>query len=140
MGYLTAFQAALLGLTIVSLVLLVWKGRTPERIAAASLASLFLVTPFLDEGDRLGVAALSALSFGVLTWLSLKHDRHWLIVAAGFQLIALATHLVPLLEPGSRMWAAVSFRLLVWLLLMLVALFGVGEARWAPYATSARRR
>ncbi len=137
-GGVTPAQIILLGLTLVSVVLLVWQGRTPERVAALGLAVLVAGTPFVDEGSRHGVALLSIGVFLLLFGLMIVYRRWWLIFAAGLQFVAVSTHIVTFQDPDMRMWANVTIRLIVWLLIMLTALFGVGEARWAPYARDRR--
>ena len=115
-----------------------WKGRTPERIAAIAFLVAMAVTPAVDHlhigGLRWGVGLLAVSLFVTLTWLSLTADRWWLLAAAGIQLLSIATYLVVLFDPGVQVWASVSFRILIWVELMLVGLLGVWEARAAPYA------
>ncbi|MDZ4322243.1 MAG: hypothetical protein U1A07_26030 [Phenylobacterium sp.] len=51
--------------------------------------------------------------------------------------MSIATYLVALLNPEVQVWASVSFRIVVWVELMLIGLFGVWECRAAPYARPA---
>ncbi len=136
---LTPFQITLTGLTYVCLFLLLWKGRTAERLAGLGLCMLQFGTLVLDQGSRSGVAILSIGGFVLLFVLMLAYRRWWLIFAAGLQFVAVSTHIVTFQEPDTRMWANVTIRLIVWFLIMLIALFGVAEARWAPYARERRR-
>ena len=76
----------------------------------------------------------------ILTTLALIYDRWWLLLAAGAQLIAVSTHLAGLAGSDALLWSIVSTRMVVWFELMLLALFGVWEARNAPYATFKSRR
>ncbi len=138
-GDLTLIQIVLLGLTLVSLFFLVWQGRVAERVAATGLTILVVGTPFVDDGSRYGVALLSVSVFLLLFVLMLAYRRWWLIFAAGLQFVAVSTHIVTFQEPDTRMWANVTIRLIVWFLIMLIALFGVAEARWASYARERRR-
>lgn len=134
MGYLSVAQYGILGLTVVAMALLFWKGRSPERIAGACLLALMIGSGLVDYGGAWKVAALSVTAAGVLAWLSLKYDRWWLIFALGLQLLAVTTHLIPLVDPDYRLWAAVTLRLAIWTGLMLLALFGVLESRLTTYA------
>lgn len=136
---LTPFQIGLTGLTYVCLILLFWKGRTAERLAGLGLCLLQFGTLALDHGFRHGVAILSISVFVLLFGLMITYRRWWLIFAAGLQFVAVTTHIVTFQEPDTRMWANVTIRLIVWLLIMLIALFGVAEARCAPYARDRRR-
>ena len=130
-------QHGLALISYIAIALLVWRGRGPERIAAGAFLAAMFGTPLVDgfevDGVRYGVAALAALLSGALFVLSLRTDRWWLIAAAGVQLLSLGTWAVALFGEV-QVWAAVTVRMIVWLLLMLIALFGVWEARAAPYA------
>lgn len=131
-------------LTYAVMALLLWKGRTPERIVVVALFVLQFGTPLVDHlfvGQlRWGVAILSFAMFCLLTTLALIYDRWWLLLAAGAQLIAVSTHLAGLAGSDALLWSIVSTRMVVWFELMLLALFGVWEARNAPYAAFKSRR
>jgi hypothetical protein len=138
---MSAAAYSVLGLSIFSIGLQLWRGRRPERIAAVAFLVAMLATPLVDgfhiNGVRWGVALLTVGLFGTLVWLSLVDQRWWLIAAAGVQLLAIATYVVALVNPEVQVWASVSFRIVVWVELMLIALFGVWECRAAPYAQPA---
>ncbi|MFN3837327.1 MAG: hypothetical protein ACK4MI_06375 [Brevundimonas sp.] len=131
-------------LTYAVMALLLWKGRTPERIVVVALFVLQFGTPLVDHlfvGQlRWGVAILSFAMFCLLTTLALIYDRWWLLLAAGAQLIAVSTHLAGPAGSDALLWSIVSTRMVVWFELMLLALFGVWEARSAPYAAFKSRR
>ncbi len=118
--------------------LLLWKGRTPERIALCGLIALQFGSPLVDHlfiGHlRWGVAILSTSMFCLLLGLALRYDRWWLLLAAGAQLIAVSTHLAGIAGSDALLWSIVSTRMVVWFELLLLALFGVWEAQCAPYA------
>lgn len=124
-----------------SIGLQLWRGRSPERVAAVAFLIAMLATPLVDDfqvnGLRWGVGLLALGLFGTLVWLSLEFQRWWLVAAAGVQLLSIATYLVALLTPDVQVWASVSFRIVVWVELMLIGLFGVWECRAAPYARPA---
>lgn len=142
---MTPIQLSVLCLSVLSIGLQLWKGRSAERIAALAFLAAMLVTPLVDGlqigGLRWGVGLVSISLFGALLWLSLKADRWWLMAAAGVQLLTVATYPVALLTPDGQVWANVTFRFVVWVELMLIGLFGVWEARAAAYArpNAARR-
>lgn len=125
-------------LTYVVMALLLWKGRTPERVVVVALFVLQWGTPLVDHlfigNFRWGVAILSFAMFGLLAGLALRYDRWWLLLAAGAQLIAVSTHLAGIAGSDALLWSIVSTRMVVWFELLLLALFGVWEARAAPYA------
>jgi hypothetical protein len=128
------------GLTVVALCLLVWKGRRPEREAALGLFLAQLLSIWVDHlviGQfRWAVAAISLGLLILLVRLALRYDRWWLLMAAGAQLLAFITHLSSLVGPGALTWSIVTARMTVWVEIMLLAIFGVWEARSAPYARS----
>lgn len=135
---MTTAQLSVLGLSVLSIGLQLWKGRNPERFAALAFLTAMLVTPLVDGfqigGLRWGVSLVSVSLFSALLWLSLKADRWWLLAAAGMQLLVIATYPVALLTPDGQIWATVTFRIVIWVELMLIGLFGVWESRAAPYA------
>lgn len=134
-------QISVLCLSIITLGLQLWKGRSAERFAAVAFLIVMLGSPLVDEfqigGMRWGVGLLSLGLFGTLVVLSLTANRWWLMAAAGVQLLSIATFLIALLNPDVQVWASVSFRIVVWAELMLIGLFGVWECRVAPYARPA---
>jgi len=141
---MSASQLSVLGLSVLSIGLQLWLGRTVERIAGVAFLIAMLGTPLVDSldigGVRWAVALLALGLFGTLACLSLIAERWWLTAAAGVQLLSIATYLVALLNPDVQVWASVSFRIVVWTELMLIGLFGVWEARAAPYAQPVPRR
>ena len=128
------------GVTVVALCLLVWKGRRPEREAALGLFLAQILSGWVDHlviGQfRWAVAAISFGLLALLIRLALRYDRWWLLLAAGAQLLAFVTHLSSLFGPGALTWSIVTARMTVWVEIMFLALFGVWEARRAPYARS----
>lgn len=131
---LSAAQYAILLLTAATLLLMFWRGRWPERIAGVCLLVLMVGSGMVDRNPGWQLLLLSASAAAVLAWLSLAYDRWWLVFALGLQLLNVATHLIPLIDSDYRIWAAVTLRLAIWVGLMLLALFGVLESRYAPYA------
>lgn len=135
---MNAAQLSVLGLSFVSIGLQLWQGRSAERIAAVAFLIAMCATPMVDHlelgGVRWGVGLLAIGLFGTLVWLSLTSERWWLLAAAGVQLLSIATYISALLNPDIQVWASVSFRIVVWVELMLIGLFGVWECRAAPYA------
>lgn len=106
------------GLTYAVMALLLWKGRTPERIVVVALFALQWGTPFVDHlfigHFRWGVASLSFAMFCLLVGLALRYDRWWLLLAAGAQLIAVSTHLAGIAGSDALLWSIVSTRMVVW--------------------------
>lgn len=135
---MSPIQWVLTVITYAVLILLIWKGRGPERLAGVALfvaqTGTPLVAHFTVNGVRLGVAALSLALTASLVALALTGRRWWLIAAAGVQLIALASWGYQIIDPQAQIWGAVSFRMVVWVELMALAVFGLFEARMAPYA------
>lgn len=135
---MTASQWLLAVVTYAVLLLLLWRGRGPDRIAAVALLVTQTATPFMAvyevEGVRVGVAGLSLLLTLTLIGLACQGRRWWLLAAAGVQLVAVSSWIYQILDPGAQVWAAVTFRIIVWMELMALAVFGLFEARFAPYA------
>jgi hypothetical protein len=135
---MTTTQLFVGSLSALSIGLQLWKGRRPERIAALAFLIAMSATPLVDgfelNGLRWGVGLVSVSLFGALVWLSLTADRWWLLAAAGVQLLVIATYPVALFTPDGQLWASTTFRIVVWIELMLIGLIGVWECRVAPYA------
>jgi hypothetical protein len=126
------------GLTYLSLGLLLWKGKRPEREAAVGL---YLTQLLSGRVDHLVMGqfrwAVALLSLGLLAWLvqlGLRNTRWWLLFAAGAQLLALGTHMSSLVGPDALTWSIVTTRMVAWVEIMAFGLFGVWEANAAPYA------
>lgn len=117
--------------------LLLGFGRVAERVAGVALFIAMVGTPFVDHlhfGEvRYGVAILASGLFLTLIVLALRADRWWLIAAAGVQLLSICLWAATLVG-DLEIWGAVTVRIVIWMQLMLLALFGVWEARAAPYA------
>ena len=131
---LSAFQYVSFAVSVVALVTLLAAGKTPDRLAAATLACLMFVTPFLPRELPIAVALASGLALVILVWLALRYDRWWLIGVAGFQLVVFSTHFVPLVMPQEQIWPDVTLRLLLWQGQIALCIFAIGESRWATYA------
>ena len=127
-------------LTVLALALLVWKGKRPEREAAAGLFVAQWASGWVDHlviGQfRWAVAAISISLLALLVRLSLRHQRWWLLLAAGAQILAVGTHISSLMGPDALTWSIVTTRMVAWVEIMVLALFGVWEANTAPYAKS----
>lgn len=124
-------------LSFAAIGLLLVFGRLVERIAGTAFLADLLGTPLVDHlhiGElRYGVAILSIAVFVTLAALSLRADRWWLIAATGVQLLSMGLWAATLFG-DLQVWGAVTVRIVIWTQLMLLALFGVWEARSAPYA------
>lgn len=132
---LTQHVIGLLSFATIGLLLVF--GRFAERIAGTAFLADIVGTPLVDHlhiGElRYGVAILSLAVFATLTALSLRADRWWLIAATGVQLLSLGLWVATMFG-DLQVWGAVTVRIVIWVQLMLLALFGVWEARAAPYA------
>ena len=125
-------------LTYTALVLLLWKGRRPEREAAVGLFLAQFLSGQLDHlvvGEfRWAVAIISVALMAWLVQLSLRYDRWWLLFAAGAQILAMGTHVSSLVGPDALTRSVVTTRMVVWVEIMALGIFGVWEANAAPYA------
>ncbi len=136
---LSVAQYGSFAVSVVALAVLLAAGRTPERIAAATLACLMFASPYLAREGPVANAAASGLALAILVVLALRYERWWLIGAAGFQLVVFSTHFATLVIPEVRIWPTVTLRLILWEGLMALCLFAIGESRWASYAKGDQR-
>src|SRR5262245_21866833 len=93
---LTLAQYGFLAVSIIALALLLAAGKTPERVAAATLTCLMFVSPYLTREGPVWTAVASGMTLAILVVLALRYERWWLIGAAGFQLVIFSTHFAPL--------------------------------------------
>lgn len=126
---------AIIGVTLVGVLALFRFGGWEERLVGALVLAMLVLVPFLEPiqiGNwRAGIAALELGFLISILWLTYVRDRWWLTALAGFQLIAVLTHIVPLLADGRHfVWTAVTIRMEVWLLICITFFVGAWEA-WA---------
>ena len=126
---------AILLITLISVFALFRYGETEERamavIVLVLLVAVRLVEPIRIDTWRAGVAALDLAFLLAAVAFALLRDRWWLTALAGFQAIAVLTHVVPLVAQHRHFsWTGVTIRLEVWLLICLTFFAGAWEA-WA---------
>ncbi|WP_420479994.1 hypothetical protein [Brevundimonas sp. FT23028] len=122
-------------LTLAGVLALLRFGDREERIIAGVVLALLVLVRVVDpvqiNGWKAGVAGLETAFLIVILWLTCVCDRWWLTALAGFQLISLLTHVVPLLNDGRYLlWTAITIRLEVWVLICITFFVGAWEA-WA---------
>jgi hypothetical protein len=88
----------------VTLIIVVRRGQPLEKAGIAMIALAFLLTPLVERRDswyapQLGIMAVDVALLAGLTVIAFRYDRSWPICAAGFQSIAVMTHLVFLINP-----------------------------------------
>ncbi|MFT4954856.1 MAG: hypothetical protein ACI8U3_001230 [Brevundimonas sp.] len=144
--------AVLLPANLIAIALLLRFGAREDRLGAALFAGALIVTPLVDHvvlgSWKAGAACVDALMLIGFWVLAERYDRWWLVMAAGFQLIAVITFVIPWFQPGAYfVWTGVTLRIGVWLLLSVTLLIGAWEAwaarrfaREATYAPSNIRR
>ncbi|TAL28670.1 MAG: hypothetical protein EPN98_22840 [Phenylobacterium sp.] len=87
----------------------VLRGRDLERLAAASelatWALSLLVFKSRSESTQWAVLLIDVSLLVVLAWIALRSPRYWPLFAAGFQLLAVATHLAHATDALVSGWA-----------------------------------
>ena len=127
----------LLAIGVLALILLMRFGDWGERTASLTYLAAIAVTPLVDDlhlqNWRYGVAGVEVGVLIVVWVLAEIRERWWLTAAAGFQLIAVLTFLIPwIMPPGAYfVWTEVTIRHAVWLLLVLTFFAGAWESRAA---------
>lgn len=126
---------AIIGITLAGVLALFRFGGWEERAVGVMVLALLIlvrvVEPIQIGPWRAGVAGLEIVFLIAILALTYTRDRWWLTALAGFQLISVLTHLVPLLASGRYfVWTAVTIRLEVWLLICITFFVGAWEA-WA---------
>ena len=115
------------------LAVLKW-GEINERaiigVMAVYIFAVPLLEPFEIESIRIGVFGAEVILFACLFVATGRVARWWLIMAAGAQLIAVISHLVPLFVTDLYIWTSVSVRRFAGCVISLSLLLGAWET-WA---------
>ena len=109
-----------------------WRGGWVERVVAVANVLAWVATAALQNrtnwvDPQWSVFAVDVLFLGVLLALVVRSDRDWIMPAAAFQLLAVATHAAIVADSGVRARAYLT-ALTVWSYLVLVSL-AVGAYR-----------
>jgi hypothetical protein len=117
---------------LVSLSALIW-GRRSERIGAVIIFGGWLAT-LASEHHRWrepqwGVTGVDAIVLILLVTLGLRSSRWWPLWAAGFQLLALITHVARLVDRHVGAWAYITAAL-IWGYALVAALAVGTFNRW----------
>jgi hypothetical protein len=88
----------------ITVVVVFWRGRGPERLGMAAIVAAFVITPFVQRLDRwdepqFGIMGVDASLLAILVVMAFRYGRFWLIWAAAFQAITVLTHLAFLIDP-----------------------------------------
>jgi hypothetical protein len=139
---------AWVGITLFSAVCgaAMWKGGAPERLTAAWLVLGWAATLLLRDPRwphlQWGTLTIDVAFFVFLLVLALRTDRFWPIFAAGFQFLAVLTHLARLLDREMGSWVYLTADI-IWTYLILFALavgaWGCWRARAVGEWASERR-
>ena len=126
---------AIILLTLFGVLALLRYGEREERIVAVMVLALLVIVRVVGSIKigtwRAGVAGMEAAFLIAILILVYRKDRWWLTALAGFQLISLLTHVVPLVDSSQHFtWSAVTIRLEVWVLICITFFAGAWEA-WA---------
>ena len=131
------------GLLFAGLVLAFWRGGCWERVIACALALVALITsllPFDGVNPPWVAISLDCLIFLMLLYACLRSTRRWIIFAAAFQFLVLATHYVFVQNQALMQWAYVS-AYYVWNIGLFVSLcLGSVTGRGSRVMSSDERR
>jgi hypothetical protein len=115
-----------------------WKGDRETQFAAGGFLLGWAATIALRDRSWVGTQwSAFASDVGlliVLTVISMRTVRYWPLIAAGFELLCVITHVARLIDPGVRAWAYATAQV-IFTQLVTVAI-GVGV--WNTWR--ARRR
>lgn len=125
----------LLASNVIATALLIWRGTDRERAIVGLIALYVLANPLIYTWTiggtfRAGTFLSELVLLFALWWCAERVDRWWLILAAGTQLIVVASHLIPLVVSGIYVWTGVSIRLAAWTVISGALLGGAWET-WA---------
>jgi hypothetical protein len=114
----------------------VWRGRDEERLAAAAELATWALTLLVfrsrSESTQWSVLVIDSLLFVLFLWLALRSRRYWPLFAAGFQLLAVVTHIGRTLDTSVSGWAYLT-AVLIW---NYLTLFTIGYGAWTASANA----
>ncbi|WP_293906583.1 hypothetical protein [Phenylobacterium sp.] len=120
------WPTALMGVCLLA----VLRGQDDERLAAGGFLAAWALSRVAfkprSEDIQWGVLAIDLGLLGLYVWLALRSRRYWPMFAAGFQLLAIITHLGRALDTGISGWAYLTAEI-VWSYLVLLA---IGYGSW----------
>ena len=117
-----------------------WRGRWPERTAAAAMIIAWVASAVLHDADQLRgpqalIMAIDIALFLVLLTIALKSDRWWPMWACAFHGLSVVLALAMLADP--RVWSRAGFIASgVFSYLTMLSLF-LGAIRRRPSASRA---
>lgn len=121
---------------LVTLGIALWRGGPWERAVALALTAAWgvsAVTPFDRVNLPWGAVLADVSVFLLLLYACLRSRRRWLLIAAAFQFLILATHYAFAMRTSLMQWAYVS-AYYVWNIAVIMALL-VGSV-WKSRAAS----
>lgn len=131
------------GLLLTALVLALWRGAYWERAIVCTLIMQTLITslvPFNGVDPPWVAIGLDTTLFLLLLYACLRSAKRWIIFAAAFQFLILATHYVFVHNHDLMQWAYVS-AYYVWNIGLIASLcFGSATGRGSRSTGSDERR
>jgi len=89
-----------------------WNGGVEERLAAAAFAVGTFAAPLLKDhhwmGTQWSIFAVDLAYLALLMVIALRSRRYWPLFAAGFQFLAILTHVASLVDRDLRAWAYIT--------------------------------
>jgi hypothetical protein len=102
-----------------------WKGALEERCAAVGLLFSMGATIALRDTSWPKVQSTEFLAdvanLLLLTGIALRSPKYWPMAAAGFQLLAVMTHVAKLVDRGVAQWTYLTAGI-IWTYLLMIAL------------------
>lgn len=126
-----------------------WRGRDDERLAAGGYLANWALTlvVFKDRSvdTQWGVLVVDLALLVLYLWLAMRSRRYWPLLATGFHLLAVITHVARAMDPAVGGWAYLTAEL-IWSY-MVIGTIGYGAwtaPRWyqanAPAEAGVARR
>jgi hypothetical protein len=115
-------------------VLAIWRGSDHERMAVTGLLGAWALSMVAfrarSEDTQWAILAIDSSLFALYVWIAMRSRRFWPLFVAGFELLALITHVAHALDGQVSGWAYWTAER-IWSYLGLVT---IGYACWtAPH-------
>ena len=117
------------------------RGGRYERLAAGVMLAAWALTMVVYRAGfretEWGILVVDLAALAAFVWIALNSSRYWPLLAAGFHLLAIVTHLARTVDQQVGAWAYLTAEILWGYLLAFAIGYGAWTARAAQPASEA---
>jgi len=109
------------------------RGGRYERLASGAMLAAWALTMVVYRAGfretEWGILLVDLAALAAFVWIALKSSRYWPLLAAGFQLLAIVTHMARTVDHQVGAWAYLTAEILWGYLLAFAIGYGAWTAR-----------